>query len=92
MNSVTHVAGPVVSIRSINRAVQRCAMCGEKLADSRGQMGCVGPDGEPPEFVHWEERHLIRVTEGNPTHSEDIGDFGDPAIDLPEDFCLSLVE
>lgn len=39
MQTVTHIAGPVMNIDG--RAIQRCAVCGEKLIDSRGMMGPV---------------------------------------------------
>lgn len=90
--SICHVAGPVVAIRSINRAVQRCAMCGEKLADNKNQTGPVGPNGESPEWSHWAEAHLIRVEGTNPTHYADVGDWRDESIPVPEDFCIDLVE
>ena len=53
--TVTHVAGPVVTI--CGRSIQR-----------------------------W---RLVRVTSGNPTQYELVGEFGDA---LPEDFCIALVE
>ena len=86
--TVTHVAGPVVTIQG--RSIQRCVVCGEKLCDSNGQMGVCGPGGEPPMFVHWAERALVRVAPGSPTELSLVGDFVD--TEPPEDFCLALVE
>lgn len=86
--SVTHVAGPVVTIRSLNRSIQRCAICGEKLRDNLNEMGPIGPDGKPPAFLHYSEAALIEI-DGNRTSV--VGDFLD-CDRLPDDFCLSLVE
>lgn len=85
--TVTHVAGPVVTIAG--RSIQRCPVCGEKLCDSLGQAGPLEPDGSPPKFCHWQQKALVRVTSGNPTQYEMVGEFGDP---MPDDFCLALVE
>jgi hypothetical protein len=67
-------------------------VCGEKLADNKNQMGSVSEDGSPPEFLKWAEAHLIRVTPGCPELWEDIGDFRDDNVPVPDDFCLELVE
>lgn len=90
--SVTHVAGPVVIFNKLDRVIQRCAVCGYKLEDlvpSRvAVLSTRGPsDGGLPQF---DQAHLIRVTEGNPKHFEDLGNFTE--VDLPDDFCLALVE
>jgi hypothetical protein len=84
--SVTHMAGPVVGVAG--RGVQRCAVCGEKLLDSKNAMAPVGPNGERPEFPFWREGALVEC-DGN--RSSDAGDFM-TAEHLPDDFCLSLVE
>jgi len=89
--SVTHVAGPVVFFRILNRVIQRCAVCGEKLADNLNACGPLNQDGSPPTFPTWPERRLIRC-EGEPGVQllRDVGCFiNDP---LPDDFCLILVE
>lgn len=62
----THLSGPRITIG--DRSIQRCSICGEKLCDSKGQMGVVGPDGEPPKFNYWEPGRFIEVTSGNPSH------------------------
>ena len=84
--SVTHVAGPVVSVRG--RVIQRCAVCGEKLADSRNVAIAANPDGTPGEYATWAEAHLLEF-EGN--RQSDAGEFRGPAP-LPANFCLALVE
>jgi hypothetical protein len=89
MTSVTHVAGPVVSVHG--RAIQRCPVCGEKLCDNLGQTGPVNDDGSAPEFLAFGERRLIEVMGGNPTRYVDVGDFVQCET-LPENFCLALVE
>lgn len=87
--SVTHVAGPPVTIGE--RTVQRCALCGEKLLDNKNTVAPIGPNGEPPDFPVWRERSLVTVSEGNPTSFILAGDFA-AVEELPEDFCLALVE
>ena len=90
--STTHVAGPQIGFRKLDRAIQRCAVCGEKLDDlrpSRIMVACTRP-GDVPTIPSFPEAHLIRVTEGNPKRFEVLGDFR--TADLPDDFCLSLVE
>jgi len=89
METVTHVAGPVARVHE--RAIQRCAICGEKLCDNLGQAGPLQPDGRPPRFLTWPERALVQVTSGNPTQFLVVGDFVETA-NLPDDFCLALVE
>jgi hypothetical protein len=88
--SVTHVAGPAVGFRKLDRFIQRCAVCGAKLEDLRpSRVSMVSTDGrnDLPQFP---EAHLVRVTEGNPRHFEVLGEF--TKADLPDDFCLDLVE
>ena len=82
--TITHLAGPVVAI--IGRAIQRCAVCGQKLADSKGQMGPVGPNGEQPQFSAWPEKAMVQVESGNPTRYSVIGSLDDDNC-LPDDFC-----
>lgn len=84
MESATHLAGPVVVING--RIIQRCAVCGEKLRDNLGEQAPMKPDGSPPEFHAWEEAALVQVA-GN--RASRIGSLND---DLPDDFCLALVE
>lgn len=90
--SVTHVVGPLVGFSKLDRVIQRCAVCGEKLEDMRPSCVAVArPDGEHgthiPEFP---EAHLLRVTEGNPKSFIVLGKFTEG--ELPDDFCLELVE
>ncbi len=90
-STTTHVAGPVVQFGKLDRVIQRCAVCGEKLEDLRPSCIMVASTDEKdrgiPQFA---EAHLIRVTEGNPRGFVDLGDFTKEP--LPDDFCLSLVE
>jgi hypothetical protein len=88
--SVTHVAGPYVGIDG--RAVQRCMWCGAVLVDTRGQMGPVGPDGEPPTVCFWATGALVQVSGDNPQRSLDVGRFDEVGKPLPTDFCIDLVE
>jgi hypothetical protein len=84
-DTVTHVAGPVVEIDG--RIVQRCACCGEKLADNLNCAMPLNPDGTPPAFPTWTQKALVQI-EGN--RMSVIGEFG--TDEIPHDFCLALVE
>lgn len=77
--SVTHVAGPTVSHNG--RIIQRCAVCGEKLADN---LGCASSDGT---FCTWADAALVQV-DGN--QSTLIGSYFND--DPSDDFCIILVE
>lgn len=88
--TTTHVVGPQVRFSKLDRVIQRCAVCGEKLDDYRpSRIAIISSDGDCslPSFA---EARLLRVTEGTPKSFVDVGDFiNDP---LPDDFCLKLVE
>ncbi len=63
------------------------------LADSKGQTALLNEDGTPPRFCHWPERGLVQVTEGNPTEYRTTAiDFMADEVEMPEDFCMELVE
>jgi hypothetical protein len=88
--SVTHVVGPYVVFRALDRIIQRCAICGEKLEDIRPSRVAVVSTNGNNDLPIFPEGHLIRVTEGNPKEFVILGDFAKGL--LPDDFCLSLVE
>lgn len=83
--SVTHLAGPVVTIQG--RIIQRCAVCGEKLCDSLNIAAPLEPDGSEPTFLTWQEAAFVQM-EGNRTSL--VGNLRTDSV--PEDFCLALVE
>lgn len=85
--SVTHVAGPVFHYN--DRIIQRCACCGEKLADNLRVMMPLNPDGTAPVFPTWKERHLVHCESNRMTLG---GDFADDNVLVPPDFCIQLVE
>jgi hypothetical protein len=89
--SVTHVAGNMIKIAP-NRAIQRCMICGDKMRDTQGEMGCDGPNGEPYVPSFWTVGHLISFSDGNPCQQTDIGSYDDDSVDIPEDSCIALVE
>lgn len=88
--STTHVAGIAIGIKSADLFVQRCALCGEVLQDCRPSRMAVpeGSDRGLPEFA---VGGLYRITKGNPTSFIFVGDFAE-VEELPDDFCLPLLE
>lgn len=90
MMTTTHLAGPVVTFGKLDRLIQRCAVCGEKLEDLRPSCVSVMSKNGNNELPQFAEAHLIQVTEGNPKRFLDLGDF--TQVELPDDFCLRLVE
>lgn len=88
--STTHVVGPAVQFNKLDRFIQRCAVCGYKLEDLIPSCVMVSSTDDNNDIPCFAEAHLLRVTEGNPKHFEDLGNF--TTTDLPDDFCLSLVE
>ena len=79
VETVTHVAGPYVQIG--DRVIQRCAVCGEKLADT------FEPNSDGTVAV-WNEGVLVRFRK---SHQKNVGDFNN-CKSLPRDFCITLVE
>ena len=88
--SATHVAGPVVAFKKLDRVLQRCVVCGYKLLDCHPSRMAV-PEGQDRSLTTFGEADLIQVEEGNPTSYIRVGKFADVDI-LPDDFCLALVE
>ena len=84
-STITHLAGPTVVIN--NRAIQRCAICGQKLCDSKGQMAPLNPDGSAPQFNAFAEKALVQVEAGQPTRYSVIGSLEDGNPHWPDDFC-----
>lgn len=84
--AIVHVAGPVVGIGT--RIIQRCAVCGDKLADNIRVAMPLNPDGSLPSFPTWKEGDLIEFD----GHRQNVvGNFGEDGP-LPDDFCIILVE
>ena len=81
-HTITHFVGPRMDI--CGRIIQRCAVCGAKLCDSEGVMIPRDPDGTPGRFPTWPEGSVVRVTLGNPTHTELLR-FD---VRLPHDACI----
>ena len=77
LDMATHIAGPVVRIG--NRLIQRCALCGDKLLDCN----MVGR-----QLNVWGEGAFVQAGRGELNYA---GDFLN-ASELPDDFCLELVE
>lgn len=77
VETTTHVAG--CGIQVYDRVIQRCLICGEKLADSN----------DPDFKTIWKEGELIRSKYGflYSTEREYLS-----IAKLPKDSCLQLVE
>jgi len=82
--SVTHLAGPVIGIHQ--RIIQRCSVCGLKLADNANYP--LNEDGTVAGLPVWEPRSFVRQ-EGDPPIWTCLGMAGEV---IPDDFCLELVE
>ena len=77
LDTTTHVAGPIIKVGE--RLIQRCLVCGEKLADN--------VDADEASF--WDEGQLVKAAHG------DLGGMNRQFImlrKLPRDFCIELVE
>lgn len=85
--SVTHLAGPVVGYKG--RSIQRCALCGEKLRDSKGEAAPMNEDGTIPEYPMWTVSNLIRFMDDG--FEVDLGEYATSPAE-PDDFCIALVE
>ena len=96
INSVSHLPAGPIDIRG--RVIQRCAICGEKLVDSKRTMVPIGDAGKP--YPTWEPGVMVRVIkEGNVSRWESVecetieGENGErDRQKLPEDSCIDLVE
>jgi hypothetical protein len=71
LNTATHVAGPIIKVGE--RSVQRCCLCGEKLADTN----------DMTQF--WVEGALIKI---NNRFMQLVGDYVDDKSPLPDDFDM----
>lgn len=88
--STTHVAGPCISFQSLDRVIQRCAVCGYKLLDMLPSRTMVCTQDESRAIPAFTVAHMIEVEEGNPKRTTDVGNFF--TRKLPDNFCLKLVE
>lgn len=85
----THIAGLDVAVGG--RMIQRCAVCGLKMVDSKNAAVPQNPDGSYDSIGTWKVGELVEHEEGNPQRWSVI-----PHIDgaqLPKNACInSLVE
>lgn len=85
LDTTTHVAGPIIKVGE--RLIQRCLVCGEKLADNVDAARM--PSGRTDEASFWDEGQLVKAAHG------DLGGMNRQFImlrKLPRDFCIELVE
>lgn len=91
---LVHVAGIAMKVQG--RLIQRCAVCGEKLCDSRGQAAPLKPDGSPPDPPQaFAESALVRVERfGHLAISKAIGaeKHTDGTSKIPDGFCLEWAD
>ena len=83
--TLSHLAGPDVVVEG--RVIQRCLICGAKLADSDGVMQPIKP-GEEPQFPVWPAGQFVRVATGNPTHYSLVAAA---ETELPDDACTAFI-
>lgn len=88
--ATTHVAGPCISFQSLDRVIQRCAVCGYKLIDISPSKSTVCTQDEGRLVPAHTVAHLIRVDADGLEQPKDIGNFFN--VKLPDDFCLNKVE
>ena len=87
---IVHLAGNAVCLDG--RIIQRCLICGEKLADNLNCAMPVEPDGSDPVFPTWGIGAWVEI-EGN--RSIMVGKSERPemsASEIPDGCCLELVE
>lgn len=93
--STVHLAGLRVEIAG--RIIQRCAICGYKLVDSKNIMVLAKPDGTPEyDIPTWEPYSLVSMeVDGSRTCFHLMEP--EPAENgkgnkIPEGFCVDLIE
>lgn len=87
---IVHLAG--TSINVAGRIIQRCAICGEKLCDSKNVAIPLEEDGTPGKFATWPVGGWIE-TEGS--FSIVVGETETPTIEayqIPSECCVELLE
>lgn len=87
---IVHLAGNAVCLDG--RIIQRCLICGEKLADNLNCAMPVEPDGSDPVFPTWGTGAWVEI-DGN--RSSKVGESENPEMwgeQIPENSCVSLVE
>jgi hypothetical protein len=83
-DTITHIAGPRMDMAG--RIIQRCVVCGQKLADSQNRMELANPDGNVSTFPTWEPGALVQIESGNPTRYSVIEDDGGK---IGPDYCIN---
>jgi hypothetical protein len=83
--TLTHFAGIRMDI--CGRIVQRCTVCGAKLADSLNCAMPLNPDGSVPEFPTFAQGAIVQVRVGNPTEYRVLPD----SETLPPDSCVEFI-
>lgn len=86
-DTVTHL--PTTPVFIEGRVIQRCAVCGEKLYDSLQQEGrYILSSEDAAGLPTYTVGACVRFRDG-----EVVEAFGvPPNSDMPEDFCIALVE
>lgn len=84
-DETTHIAGPLIILGGMDRAIQRCVVCGHKLLDYRPSGTSCVPGSTLPQHPFGQ---YITVTQ----HGVRIGSNFMEAADYPATFCIVLVE
>jgi hypothetical protein len=77
LETVTHVAACAIQVG--DRVIQRCCVCGEKLADTL----------DPNNYVVWKEGELVTTDHG---FFKGLQNMYQNMTKLPRNFCDRLVE
>lgn len=88
MPTISHLSGPYITLSG--RLIQRCAICGEKLRDSKNEVGPTRPDGSPPIATYWPVLKWVRVTTDENPQRSTLVEIEDGMI--PGDACDVLLE
>lgn len=88
MESIVHISGIALHIGEPGkeRIVQRCSVCGAKLADNLNVAMPLNSDNSVPEFPTWPVGRLIEVETGNPIRYSLLID----TEQLPKNSCIDL--
>lgn len=80
---VTHIAGPIINMQ--DRIIQRCAVCGELLVDTKDQI-TLADALEAIKVGIWAPLSMVRIDNGRSVRV-DL-----PPDELPDDACIRTLD